>query len=58
MDIRITNAIAAELRHWQADGRRNAADSMVRIAEMMHDHGADIDLPAFYARRDCRVLDR
>lgn len=58
MDIRISQAIAAELRKWQADGRRNAADSMVRIAELMHDHGAAIDLPTFYARRDGRVLDR
>lgn len=58
MDARIVNAITAELKGWQADGRRNAADSMVRIAELMHDHGADLDLPTFYARRDGRVLDR
>lgn len=58
MDIRISDAIAAELRKWQADGRRNAADSLVRIAEHMHCHGADLDLAAFYARRECRVLDR
>jgi uncharacterized protein involved in tellurium resistance len=58
MDTRISNAIAAELRKWQADGRRNAADSMVRIAELLHSHGADLDLPTFYARRDGRVLAR
>ena len=58
MDSRITDAIAAELRHWQADGRRNAADSLVRIAELLHSHGTDLDLPTFRARRDGRVLDR
>jgi hypothetical protein len=51
-------AIVAELRSWQADGRRNAADSLVRIAELLQDTGAAIDLPTFYARRDGRVLDR
>jgi hypothetical protein len=52
------NAIAAELTRWQADGRLNAADSLVRIAEMMHNTGRLTDrLPEFYARRDCRVLD-
>lgn len=58
MDTRITDAIAAELRYWQVDGRRSAADSLVRIAELLHSHGAYIDLPTFYARRDGRVLDR
>jgi hypothetical protein len=53
------NAIAAELLRWQQDGRNNAADSMVRIAEMLHNTGRLTDrLPEFYARRDCRVLDR
>lgn len=58
MDTHISDAIAAELRYWQVDGRRFAADSLVRIAELLHSHGADLDLPTFYARRDCRVLDR
>jgi hypothetical protein len=52
------NAIAAELNRWQADGRLHAGDSLVRIAEMLHDTGRLTDrLPHFYARRDCRVLD-
>ena len=52
------NAIAAELATWQADGRLHAGDSLVRIAEMLHDTGRLTDrLPHFYARRDCRVLD-
>ena len=51
-------AIVTELRSWQADGRRNAADSLVRIAELLHDTGANLDLPTFYARREGRVLNR
>ena len=50
--------IAAELKHWQADGRRSAGDSLVRIAEMLSDSGVDLDLPTFRARRDGRVLNR
>jgi hypothetical protein len=53
------NAMAAEILRWQADGRLNAADSLVRIAEMLHNTGRLTDrLPEVYARRDCRVLDR
>jgi hypothetical protein len=52
------DAVAAELTRWQADGRLSAADSLVRIAEMLHNTGRLTDrLPEFYARRDCRVLD-
>jgi hypothetical protein len=51
--------IAAELLHWQQDGRRNGLDSLVRIAEMLHDTGRLADrLPEIYARRDGRVLNR
>jgi len=51
------NAIAAELAHWQADGRLHAGDSLVRIAEMLHNTGRLVDrLPEFYARRDGRVI--
>jgi hypothetical protein len=53
------NAIAAELLQWQADGRHSSADSLVRIAELLHNTGRLTDrLPEFYARRDGRVLDR
>lgn len=58
MDIRVSKAIAAELRKWQADDRRNAADSLVWIAELLNGQGPDLDMPAIYARRDGRVLDR
>ena len=52
------NAIAAELDRWQRDGRLSAADSMVRIAELLHNTGRlDGRLPHFYARRDWRVLE-
>ena len=51
------NAIAAEIDRWQRDGRNHASDSLVRIAEMLHNTGRlDGRLPHFYARRDCRVL--
>ena len=62
------NAIAAELDRWQRDGRLNASDSLVRLAELVHDTGRlDGRLPHFYARnasdslarlrRQCRVLE-
>jgi hypothetical protein len=52
------NAIAAELSEWQRDGRRSASDSLVRIAEFLHNTGRlDGRLPHFYARRECHVLD-
>jgi hypothetical protein len=52
------NAIAAELDRWQRDGRLDASDSMVRIAEILHTTGRfDGRLSHFYARRDWRVLD-
>ena len=52
------NAIAAELDRWQRDGRLQASDSMVRIAELLHNTGRlDGRLPHIYARRDCRVLE-
>lgn len=51
------NAIAAELDRWQRDGRLNASDSIVRVAELLHNTGRlDGRLSHFYARRDCRVL--
>lgn len=53
LNSEVRAAIVSELNDWQADGRRKAADSLVRIAEMLHDTGANIDLPTFYARRDC-----
>jgi hypothetical protein len=54
----ILDAIAAELDRWQRDGRCNASDSMVRLAEMLHNTGRlDGRLPHFYARRECRVLE-
>lgn len=52
------NAIAAELDRWQRDGRLNASDSLVCLAELVHNTGRlDGRLPHFYARRDCRVLE-
>jgi hypothetical protein len=58
MTFDIKQAINSELKYWEADGRRFAADSLIRIAELLSDTGIDVDLPALYARRDCRVLDR
>jgi hypothetical protein len=58
MTFDIKKAIHAELKYWEADGRRNAADSLIRIAELLSDTGVDVDKPALYARRDGRVLNR
>lgn len=47
------NAIAAELDRWQTNDRLNASDSLVRIAELLHNTGRLTDrLPEIYARRD------
>ena len=57
MNTETLDAIAAELSRWQADGRINASDSLVRVAEMLHNTGRlDGRLPEFYARREGRVL--
>jgi hypothetical protein len=58
INSQVKAAIVSRLNDWQFDKTVNASDVLISIAEMMRDTGANIDMPALYARRDCRVLDR
>jgi hypothetical protein len=52
INSQVKAAIVSRLNDWQFDNSVDAADVLISIAEMMRDTGANIDMAAFYARRD------
>jgi hypothetical protein len=52
INYQVKAAIVSRLNDWKFDKTVNASDVLISIAEMMRDTGANIDMAAFYARRE------